>query len=156
LVGDAGWLVRRRGLPLRCTTCLLLAAWTTFPPSLPRRGQDGGACRRAVKVGPSAFAARTADAAPLTAHRSRAVLCPGRGRERGRQAVFAVAISPDRVSCRIVGDFRFRHSGACSPLPGQLARQRWLAECSLGSPSPEIRGGCRAKSFRPARLIVLC
>jgi len=57
-------------------------------------------------------------------------------------------LAPDRVSCRIVGDFRFRHSGACSPLPGQLARPRWFAECSPGSPSPEIRAlrgdGCCA------------
>ena len=51
----------------------------------------------------------------------------------------SVESSPDRVSCRIVGDFGFRHSGACSPLHGQLARQRWFAECSPGSASPEIR-----------------
>jgi hypothetical protein len=36
----------------------------------------------------------------------------------GRNRDFAVAISLDRVSCRIVGDFRSRPSGACSPLPG--------------------------------------
>ncbi len=87
--GEVGGWARGAVVPLGRS----LAAGRFFP-SLPRRGQDGGACRRAVKVGPPACAARTADAAPLTAHRSRAVLCPGRGRERGRQAVFAVAISP--------------------------------------------------------------
>ena len=101
-------------VPLRCTTWLLLAAWTTFLPSLPRRGQDGGACRRAVKVGPSACAARTVtrllDRAPVT----RGAL-PRCGRERGRQAVFAVAISPQEQSRVALPVLRRRGSGADRP-----------------------------------------
>ena len=70
------------------------AAGVEFEDSPATTGRNCGAGSRAVKVGPSACAARTADAAPLTAHRSRAVLCPGRGRGGTWQAVFAVAGSP--------------------------------------------------------------
>ena len=61
--------------------------------------------------------------------------------------------SPDRVSCRFVGDFGFRHSGACSPLHGQLARQRWFAECSPGRPAPrsaQLRSAVRRAAITAA------
>jgi hypothetical protein len=72
LVGGAGWLVRRR----RCTTPLYhlaaLGCVDDIPSFLATTRAGWWPCRRAVKVEPSACAARTADAAPLTAHRSRA------------------------------------------------------------------------------------
>ena len=68
---------------------------------LPRLRHDGRACRRAVKVGPWARASRAADAALLTAGRSRAVLRRGRGRgslspirSGERVLVEGVAVSP--------------------------------------------------------------
>jgi len=59
--------------------------WLSEIP-LPTTRHDGRACRRAVKVGPSARASRAADAAPLTARRSRAVRCLSRGRGSCRQS----------------------------------------------------------------------
>ncbi len=80
--------------------------------ALSRSRHDCRACRRAVKVGPSAPPSAAAAAAPLTARRSRAELHRSRDRESPRQPADQSTVTSDGAVRRSRGLSRDQVGGA--------------------------------------------
>jgi hypothetical protein len=90
--------------------------------ALSRSRRDCRARRRAVKVGPSAPPAAAADAAPLTARRSRAVLRRSRDRESPREPNRGMLSSSHVLTPT-------RRGGLAAWPARRLLRQRWHPVC---------------------------